>query len=112
MDRIYFSVIIVCQTIYQNLKLKHKIQSYQNSVNKKFKSMTSRGKIEVTTEMCSFHFICRKVIFAKYYLYTVYKQHLLRSRQRSALSTEQSLSWLKRSAAVKTLTKYTATEYR
>lgn len=32
-------------------------------------------------------------------------RHLLRSRQRSALSTEHSLSWLKRSAAVKTLTK-------
>lgn len=31
--------------------------------------------------------------------------HLLRSRQRSALSTEHSLSWLKRSDAVKTLTK-------
>lgn len=42
----------------------------------------------------------------------VLEWHLLRSRQRSALSTEQSLSWLKRSAAVKTLTKYTATEYR
>lgn len=42
----------------------------------------------------------------------VHEWHLLRSRQRSALSTEQSLSWLKRSAAVKTLTKYTATEYR
>lgn len=37
---------------------------------------------------------------------------LLRSRQRSALSTEQSFSWLKRSAAVKALTRYTAKEYR
>lgn len=40
----------------------------------------------------------------------VHEWHLLRSRQRSALSTELSLSWLKRSVAVNTRTKYTATE--
>ena len=40
------------------------------------------------------------------------EKDLLRSRHRSALSTEQSFSWLKRSAEVNTLTRYTATEYR
>lgn len=40
------------------------------------------------------------------------QRNLLRSRQRSGLSTEQCFSWLKSSPDVNTLTRYTATEYR